>query len=233
MAAPPLSILFDLDGTVVDSKPGILASYTVALAALGHRADGLEIDPLIGPPLEESLARMLARLGDDRVTEAALAYREHYGTAGYLETTAYPGLAAALDRLLALGTRLYIATSKRTVFAERILQHLGLIDRFAGVYGSEPGGALDRKADLVADVLQRHGLSADRCLMVGDRRQDAEGARANGVGIVGVLWGYGDRAELEAAGVLQLVAHPGELIGVVQAHSRGWGSPAAARTDQL
>jgi phosphoglycolate phosphatase len=225
MAASPLAILLDLDGTVVDSSPGILASCSAALRALGHRADGLEMGSLIGPPLEEALTEILARFGDDRVAEAVLAYRDHYGTSGFLETTVYPGLPTALDELLALKAKLYIATSKRTIFAERILEHLGLIDLFAGVHGSEPGGAIDRKADLIADVLRRHELSPDRCLMVGDRRQDAEGARANGVSAVGVLWGYGDRAELESAGVLHIAAQPSELIPIAEAHGgRLWAS---------
>jgi phosphoglycolate phosphatase len=228
MAAPPLSILFDLDGTVVDSKPGILASCSAALRALGHRPDSLDIGNLIGPPLEEVLTEVLGRFGDDRVAEAVLAYRDHYGTAGFLETTVYPGLVAVLDQLVALKAKLYVATSKRSVFAEQILEHLGLIDLFAGVHGSEPGGAIDRKADLIADVLRRHELSADRCLMVGDRRQDAEGARANGVSTVGVLWGYGDRDELESAGVMHIAAYPGELIQIAEAHRRKVGPPSAA-----
>ncbi|RAK61198.1 HAD family hydrolase [Phenylobacterium hankyongense] len=221
MAAPPLSILFDLDGTVVDSKPGILASCSAALRSLGHRPDGLDVGNLIGPPLEEVLAEVLGRFGDDRVAEAVLAYRDHYGSAGFRETTVYPGLAAALDQLLTRKAKLYIATSKRRIFAEQILEHLGLIDRFAGVHGSEPGGALDRKADLIADVLRRHELSADRCLMVGDRRQDVEGARANDISTVGVLWGYGDRDELESAGVMQIAADPADLITIAKGHGEG------------
>lgn len=225
MAAPPLSILLDLDGTVVDSKPGILASCRAALRSLGHRPDDLDIDTLIGPPLEEVLSEVLGRFGDDRVAEAVRAYRDHYGRAGFLETSVYPGLVAALDQLLALKAKLYIATSKRRIFAEQILDHLGLIDLFEGVHGSEPGGALDRKAELIADVLRRHELSADRCLMVGDRRQDAEGARANGVSTVGVLWGYGDRAELESAGVTHIAAYPGQLVPIVEAHGGRPGAP--------
>jgi phosphoglycolate phosphatase len=220
MAAAPLSILFDLDGTVVDSKPGILASCRAALQALGHRPGSLEIGNLIGPPLEETMAEILGRFGDHRVTEAVLAYRDHYGSAGFLQTTVYPGLVAALDRLLALQTRLYIATSKRTIFAEQILGRLGLIDRFADVRGAEPGGAVDRKADLIADVLRRHELSAERCLMVGDRRHDVEGGRANGVATIGVLWGYGDRDELRSAGAMHIAAHPADLIPIAEAHGR-------------
>ena len=224
MTVPPLSILFDLDGTVVDSKPGILASCDAALRSLGHRPSNLDIDNLIGPPLEEALAELLARFGDDRVAEAVLAYRDHYGSAGFRDTTVYPGLAVALDQLLALEAKLYVATSKRTIFARQILEHVGLIDLFAGVHGSEPGGAVDRKTDLIADVLRRHELSADHCLMVGDRRQDMEGARTNDVSTVGVLWGYGDRRELEAAGAIHLAAHPAELISIAEVHGRRLGA---------
>jgi phosphoglycolate phosphatase len=221
MPAAPLSILFDLDGTVVDSAPGILASSRAALAALGHPADDLDITGLIGPPLEEVLRQVLARFGDDRVSEAVLAYRDHYGGAGFRESTVYPGLAETLDALRGLGATLYIATSKRTVFAQRILEHLALVDRFAGVHGSEPGGAFDHKAELIAHVLARHGLQADRCLMVGDRRHDAEGARANGVATAGVLWGYGERDELLAAGAAHIAERPADLIPIAQGYGVG------------
>lgn len=217
MASAPLSLLFDLDGTLVDSKPGILASCEAAMRALGHRPDGLDIDTLIGPPLETVMAEVLGRFGDDRVAEAVAAYREHYGSVGILQTTAYPGIAAALDDLVAARAGLYIATSKRTLFAKSILETLGLMDRFAGVCGSEPGGGHDSKAEVVAEAMRRHALRPDRCVMVGDRQLDVEGARANGVPTVGVLWGYGDRAELMAAGAARLIATPAELISIAQA----------------
>lgn len=217
MAAATLAILLDLDGTLVDSEPGIRDSCAAALRALGHPADGLEIAGLIGPPLEEIMAAILKRFGDDRVEEAVLAYRAHYGATGLLATTIYPGIEAMLDRLAALDVALYVATSKRRVFAQRILGHLGLAARFVGVHGSEPGGALDKKADLIAHVLTRHGLRAEHCLMVGDRRQDVLGARANGLAAVGVLWGYGDREELETAGARHVIERPDELVGIAEA----------------
>lgn len=215
MTGAPSAILLDLDGTLVDSEPGILASSHAALRALGHRTDDLDLAGMIGPPLEEVMAQVLARLGDDRVDQAVAAYREHYGAEGLLAATPYPGISDMLEALPARGVALYVATSKRRVFAERILQRLGLIDRFAGVHGSEPGGALDRKAPLIAHVLQRHSLSAGRCLMVGDRSHDIVGATANGMAAVGVLWGYGDREELEAAGAWRVIAEPPDLMAVI------------------
>jgi phosphoglycolate phosphatase len=229
MAGAPLSMLFDLDGTVVDSKPGILASCTAALRSLGHQPDSLDIGTLIGPPLEDVMADILGQFGDDRVAEAVRAYRDHYGSAGFLETTIYPGVAAALDQLLARRAKLFIATSKRTIFAEQVLQHLDLIDRFVGVHGSEPGGAGDGKADVIADVLHRHGLAADQCLMVGDRRQDVEGAWANGVSTIGVLWGYGSEDELKSAGVMHIAAQPADLTSIAEVQMR---SRAAVADDR-
>lgn len=225
MAAPTLAFLLDLDGTLVDSEPGILASCQAALLALGHRPDGLSVAGMIGPPLEEIMATMLARFGDDRVAEGVLAYREHYGSTGFRATTVYPGVAALLDRLAAMGMSLYVATAKRRIFAQRILQHLGLAAHFAGVHGSEPGGALDRKTDLIAHVLRHHGLRAERCLMVGDRRQDVLGGRANGLSTVGVLWGYGDRDELASAGAEHIIARPADLVAIAEARAMPGAAP--------
>lgn len=216
MAAPTHAFLLDLDGTLVDSEPGILASFKAALLALGHRPDGLAIAGAIGPPLEESMATLLARFGDDRVAEGVLAYREHYGAAGFRATTVYPGVAALLDRLAAMDMRLYLATAKRQVFADRILEHLGLAAHFVGVHGSEPGGALDQKSALIAHVLRHHGLRAEHCMMVGDRRHDVLGGRANGLATVGVLWGYGDRDELASAGADHIIAWPAELVTIAK-----------------
>lgn len=218
MAIPPAAILFDLEGTLVDSEPGIRASAQAALAALGHGDVEVSLDGLIGPPLDEVMAQVLGRFGDDRVAEAILAYRAHYGAEGYLASEFYPGVAEVLEQLA--GTPLYVATSKRTVFARRILEHLGKSGAFVGIYGSEPDGALDAKADLIADILRRHDLAAHRCLMIGDRRHDVVGAQANGVGSVGVLWGYGDREELESAGAQRIISDPAELIGVVSGTPR-------------
>ena len=213
-----LTVLLDLDGALVDSLPGIAASGRAALAALGHPPDpGLDIAAMIGPPIEEMMQLMLARYGDDRVAEGVAAYRADYGARGLLASAPYPGIPEALDALRAAGARLMLATSKRRVFAERILDHTGLAPRFAAVHGSEPGGALDHKPELIAHILARHDLDLAACVMVGDRRHDIAGAQANGMRALGVLWGYGSREELEAAGADALVAAPPDLAAAALA----------------
>jgi phosphoglycolate phosphatase len=115
------------------------------------------------------------------------------------------------------GARLYLATSKRTRFAQQILEHLDLTIFFDGIYGSETGGALDHKPELISHILARHALVQNHCVMVGDRRYDIAGAHANKMRALGVLWGYGTRDELEAAGADSIVAEPESLAATALA----------------
>lgn len=154
---------------------------------------------------------VLEPYGDDRVAEGVAAYRADYGERGLFGSTPYAGIAEALPAMRAAGAQLILATSKRRTFAERILEHLGLAGLFTGVHGSEPGGALDHKPELIAHVVERHGLAPSRCVMIGDRRYDVTGAHANGMQALGVLWGYGSRDELEAAGADGIVDEPAGL----------------------
>jgi phosphoglycolate phosphatase len=206
------TVLLDLDGTLIDSYPGILASCLAALRALGHEPDEtLDIRRHIGPPLEDVMQLLLQSYGDDRVGEAAAAYRRHYGDTGLLGSIPYPGIDESLEEMKRAGLKIYLATSKRETFARRILDHLKLAANFDGIHGSLPGGELDHKPELLAHILSQHGLSASRSVMVGDRRHDIAGAHAVGMRALGVLWGFGTRDELEAAGADQLVDSPSEL----------------------
>ena len=210
------SVLLDLDGTLIDSNPGILASCLAALRALGHEPDDtLDIRHTIGPPLEGMMQVLLQPYGDDRVDEAVAAYRRHYGETGYLGSVPYPGIGQSLEEMKRTGFRIYLATSKRAIFANRILDHLKFTAYFDGIYGSVPGGELDHKPELLAHILSEHSLSPARSLMVGDRRYDISGAHAVGMLGLGVLWGYGTRDELETAGADQLVDSPADLTRTV------------------
>ena len=218
MAASIPSVLLDLDGTLIDSQPGILASCQAALRALGHEPKaGLDITAMIGPPIEDIMRLVLEPYGDDRVGEAVAAYRKDYGASGLFESKLYPGIGGALREMREAGLHLYLATSKRTLFARRILEHLELAPCFAGIHGSEPNGALDHKPELIAHVMSEHGLRPEHSVMVGDRRYDISGAHANRMRAIGVLWGYGTRDELEAAGADQLVGASEDLAGAALA----------------
>ncbi len=216
---PPMMtgfVLLDLDGTLIDSQPGILASCLAALRALGHDPDEtFDIRGAIGPPLEDMMQVLLRSYGDDRVDEAVDAYRRHYGEIGLFGSVPYPGIDTALEEMRKRGLRLYLATSKRETFARRILDHLNFTPYFDGLYGSAPGGGLDHKPELLAHILSEQGLSPSLCLMVGDRRYDIAGAHAVGMRALGVLWGYGAREELETAGADQLVEAPADLARAV------------------
>ena len=206
------SVLLDLDGTLVDSYPGIMASSLAALRALGHQPDEtLDIRRAIGPPLEDLMQILLQSYGDDRIGEAIAAYRQHYGESGFLGSVPYPGIGHSLEEMKRSGLRIYLATSKREIFASRILDHLKFATYFDGIHGSVPSGELDHKPELLAHILAKHNLSPSHSLMVGDRRHDISGAHAVGMRGLGVLWGYGSRDELETAGADRLVDSPADL----------------------
>ena len=206
-----MNVLFDLDGTLADPGDGFVACVSHALAKLECRpyADH-EIRKHVGPPLEETLARLL----EDRakIPAAVAFYRERYASLGYLENAVYPGIEEALGALHSRGMRLFVATSKPTIYAERILAHFGLDRFFRGVYGSALDGTRSGKAELLAYIRQREKISDG--VMIGDRAQDITGALATGLTPVGALWGYGSREELEKAGATHLCPHPSQLGSV-------------------
>jgi phosphoglycolate phosphatase len=210
------TVLFDLDGTLTDSAPGVAGSINAALQALGH-APVPELDWAIGPPIDDVMARLMRQCGDDRVTEGVALYRQFYGASGLFDNALYPGISNMLDDLVTAGFTLCLATSKRRVFAERILAHFGLATRFRGIYGSEEGGLLDQKPALIAHILAREAVRSADAVMIGDRRYDIEGAHANGVRAIGVTWGYGSIAELRTAGADALAFEAGSVLPQVMA----------------
>jgi phosphoglycolate phosphatase len=211
----PRTILLDLDGTLIDSRPGIAASCEAALRALGHVPDpSFDVTPLIGPPMPRVIARLLEQYGDDRVEAGIDAYRAHYGEIGLHMAVVYPGIADAL-RHLSAGARCCVVTSKRSVYAVRIVESFGLAENIRGVYGTIPDGSLDEKSDLIAEVLRTEALDPHETIMIGDRSHDVIGAHANGLRAIGVLWGYGSREELSAVGADALINEPTQLATAV------------------
>jgi len=209
------ALVFDLDGTLTDPLPGIAGCLRYALARLDRPCpDDDALGIYIGPPLRGTFATLLGTT-DHTLIEAALRfYRERFAAVGLFENRVYDGVPGMLDRLQVVGP-LLVATSKMAEYAERIVRHFGLSPYFAGVYGAEPGGHFDDKADLLAHLVRRERLTAERTIMIGDRVFDVAAARANGLRAIGALWGYGSERELREAGAAQLCATPEALPSVV------------------
>lgn len=183
-----------------------------ALAAVHAVIPGdAELEACIGPPLQQSLRRLLGDPDESVLVEALTRYRERFSAVGMYENEVYPGIPELLQALGDAGDILRVVTSKPSVFADRILAHFDLSQHFTGVHGSELSGVRSDKAELIADVLASERISAKDAVMIGDRSHDVVGARANGVRPLGVLWGYGTRAELTAAGADELYASVADL----------------------
>jgi phosphoglycolate phosphatase len=208
-------ILFDLDGTLTASGPGIISSVRYALAAMGQpELDDEALGRFIGPPLLDSF-RDFCGFDPAEVVVAIAAYREYYATDGQYENAVYDGIPELLAGLRDAGRTLAVATSKAEVFAESILEHFGLTGHFATIVGSELDGRRTAKADIITEALARLDRPTTGTVMIGDRSHDVRGAVTVGVGSIGVLWGYGDDAELTAAGADALATTPPDLLGLL------------------
>lgn len=191
------SFFFDLDGTVTDSKQGIINSVLYALGHFGIRARADSLLFFIGPPLKQSFARYFP--GDSsQVALAVEKYREYFRRQGMFENQVYPGVPQMLERLVAQGHKLYLATSKPEIFARQIVDHFGLAPYFSFVAGAELNGSRNDKVDVLRYALQETGADGAHALMIGDRFHDIVGGHAVGMKTVGVLYGYGSRQELES-----------------------------------
>jgi phosphoglycolate phosphatase len=205
------AVLFDLDGTLTDPKPGITACLAYALNQLGVPSNPDDLTWCIGPPLALSFPRLLNTNDPGIIARAIELYRERFSTVGMYENAVYPGVPECLAQLQEAEVELYVATSKPHVYAEPILAHFGLRHFFHAVHGSELDGRNGDKGELIAHLLACETLESNQAIMVGDREHDMIGARKNGVSAVGVTYGYGSREELDRSGACTICDYPGQL----------------------
>lgn len=208
--------LFDLDGTLTDPGIGITNSVMYALEKYGiHIEDRTELYSFIGPPLGESFRRQFG-FSEEQARRAVEYYREYFRPKGIFENVVYEGIPELLQRLRENRVTVALATSKPYEFAVRILEHFDLARYFDFVGGATMDGRISRKTDVIAHLLEEFGnVDKASVLMIGDRAQDIEGAKANGLHSAGVLWGYGSAEELQGAGADYLAAEPEELLRIV------------------
>lgn len=194
------AVIFDNDGTFLDTEEGIHKSVNCALEEMGFaplsRAQFL---PFIGPPLQGSFMQH-AGMTQQQAGQAIAIYRREYTGGNDRLLRIYPGMPELLRKLRAAGIKTAIASSKPTVFLENIITALGMRQMFDAVCGTELDRTESGKADIIQNAARQCGVPAERCLMVGDRRFDIEGAKALGMDSAGVLYGFGSRDELLQAG---------------------------------
>ncbi len=209
------AVLFDLDGTLTDSKPGILNCLRKSLDEL-HIPYAGALDRFIGPPVDQWAMELMPHADAAARERLTTTYRAHYDREGWAQNSVYPGIPEMLSALREQGALLYVCTSKQERFARRIVTKFGMDEYFQNVYGDQPD-CDHRKESLVARLLKEEKLPANCTSMVGDRRFDVAAAHANGLRAVGVTWGYGSAEELTQAGAEVLCATPNDVLDAVLA----------------
>lgn len=210
----PCDLVFDLDGTLTDPLRGISRCVNHALTCQGQEeAPEASVAALIGPPLDQIFQTLVPGASAAVVEEFVAKYRERYALLGYAENEIYDGVADALTSLSEAGLRMGVCTSKRVDFAEKILEHFGLRSHFEFVDGGDVGVSKAQQLE----ALRRNGWVGAHSRMIGDRAVDILAAHENGLSSVGVLWGYGSRAELAEAGADEILTEPERLLQLLPA----------------
>ena len=209
-------LLFDLDGTLTDPALGITNSVMHALKKWGIEVkDRSELYSFIGPPLSASFKKYYGFTDSDAL-KCVEYYREYFRDKGIFENKVYGGIENLLCELKNAGKTIILATSKPEIFAKRILDHFDLAEYFDFVAGASMDESRNKKADVIRYALDMAEITdLSRALMIGDRDQDILGAKANGLDSLGVLYGYGDREELEGAGATYIAETVEDILSFV------------------
>ncbi|MBR6533729.1 MAG: HAD family hydrolase [Clostridia bacterium] len=209
-------ILLDLDGTLTDPAIGITNGVMYALEKFGIKVeDRKELYCFIGPPLVDAFMNYFS-LSEQDAKQAVEYYREFYRVTGIYENRVYDGVLETLKALNESGKILILATSKPEPFAEIILEHFGLRQYFDCVVGATFDGTINYKGDVIRVALKRAEIeNLEEAIMIGDRHHDIDGAKQNNLKSIGVLYGFGDREELENAGADYIAETPEDLIQIL------------------
>ena len=205
-------ILFDLDGTLTNSQLGITTCVAYALESFGiHTENPEELRKFIGPPLKESFVKYY-NMTDGEGDRAVEKYRERFATVGLYENEVYAGIPELLQKLKAQGKTLLVATSKPTVYSDKILEHFGLKEYFSYIAGSDLDGTRVNKAEVIQYALEQMKITeSEKIVMIGDKEHDMIGAGICGVDSIGVLYGFGEREELENHGATYIAETVSDL----------------------
>ena len=211
--------LFDLDGTVTEPKEGITKCVQYSLRFFGINEENLDkLECFIGPPLHESYQEFYGMTEEDSF-KAVDKYRERYKDVGIFECNLYEGIDKVVKNIYENDGIVCLATSKPEVFAKQLLEHYDIAKYFHCIVGSLMDGGRTKKAEVIEEVFDRLDISEDdkaKCIMIGDRMFDIEGASIKGIDSIGVKYGYATPNELEDAGATYVVETTEELMALIK-----------------
>lgn len=211
-----MNLLWDLDGTLIDSMPIIGDCFNKTLAEYGLPTKPIaEMRPLIGPELGSILSMLLSVESAEEIDAAKAVYRRFYKQE-MSNSPVFDGIESALQHFQSIGFTQYVATAKYQAYGDEIVRALGLRTYFTDVYGSLEDGRLGDKVELLKHIITEENLQAARTIMIGDTHYDMAAARANNLTVVAVAWGYGNIAELKDAGAHFVVDTPQGLLEVIK-----------------
>jgi phosphoglycolate phosphatase len=211
-----INILWDLDGTLVDSIPAVASSFNHTLKECGLPTRSYdELRPYIGPGLDNIIAELLSTEDPKEIAEAKAIYRAYYEKI-LRSSEPFEGVVDALEKFKSIGAQQFVATAKYEQFARWIIEANDLDQYFSGIYGSSIDGKYADKRDLLTRLFEQENLRKADTVMIGDTKYDMEAGRYIDIATTGVLWGYSDEASLRAAGAHDIVKTPAELFEVVK-----------------
>lgn len=208
-------ILFDLDGTITDSKPGITRSAAYALSFFGYNEDPESLGKFVGPPLKDSF-RVYYGMDDEQVKVCLDKFHDYFEEKGIYENSVFDGAEEMLARLQNDGYSLMIASSKPERFAKQVISNFGLERYFDLIVGGNMDGTRTEKDEVIKYIITEKGLDPAGIVMVGDRKFDVEGAHLFGIKAIGVLYGYGGYGELTEAGADMLAQTPEDVVKTIE-----------------
>lgn len=207
-------VIFDLDGTIADTKQGIINGYKYAAAQMGFKYLKTYDNDIIGPSLYDSFTKFY-KFSDDKAKEAVDLYRKYYREKGYLEYNLYDGVKKLIIDLKHNGMSISLATTKYKYFAELMLKNSEIYEYFDCVAGSNADGSLSGKKELLEYVMIKTGYSSDNCVMVGDRFYDAVGANQVEMDFISAGYGYGKDEEFKGLKIDYTVSKAYDILKIV------------------
>lgn len=209
------NILFDLDGTLVNSEEGITTSVAQTLAEFGIKEEPQNLKCFIGPPLSRSFS-MFYGFSEEQTEQAISVYRKYYSQKGIYLNRVYDGIETLLKKLKNEGKTIMLATSKYELFAKQILSHIGFAKYFDFAAGSLEDSSRSEKKEVIAHILETMDIrNLSETVMIGDRKHDIIGAKEIGIDSIGVLYGFGSKEELSSYGATHIAANTEEIFSLI------------------